>query len=78
MLAFVMYRSGLIFPVGYMTYSSCLPQRKTMRGESVIICTFGLLMTIFYLMIVFGIMGVLGHKMGVELSATYVPCDYNF
>lgn len=76
MLAFVMFRCGLIFPVGYMTYSSCLPQRKSMRGECAAICTFGLLMTIFYLIVIFGIMGVLGKKMGVELSAVYVPCNY--
>lgn len=74
MLAFVMFRCGLIFPVGYMTYSSCLPQRKSMRGESVVICTGGLIVTIFNLMCIFGVMGVLGKKMGVDLSAIYVPC----
>lgn len=77
-VAFVMYRGGLIFPVGYMTYSSCLPQRTTMRGESVVICTCGTLLTIFNLMVVFGVMGVLSTKMGVDLFAVYVPRNYYY
>lgn len=74
MLAFVMFRCGLIFPVGLMTYSSCLPQRKSMRFESVVIGTGSLILTIFNLMCVFGVMGVIGDHAGVDLSAVYVPC----
>lgn len=73
-----MFRCGLIFPVGIMTYSSCLPHRTATRSESVTIWTIGLIMTVFYLVIIFGVMGVLGNNMGVDGSNLYVPCKIKY